>query len=128
MPKYGNPDRPNQYESEVSDMIHKVARSIEDWLRERGHVPGPGIRIDSDLYYADDAQPSRFLEVRLGPNSSIRFGVQRNIKRRHPWTVGWNFYTKGTSIQSGEFDARGISQIAPEVTNHILTNYEYLLA
>ncbi len=129
MPRYGNPDRPNKYEISARQMIEKIERSIVEWLAQAGDPPGRSIRIDPELYYDDDGQPCCFLEMYLAPSSSFRVGAQRNNLKKHrpPWTIGWNVYSHGKAIDEGEFDAAGISQIAPELTNSILGKYAYLI-
>lgn len=126
MSSYGNPDRKNKYERDASDMIHKVESAITSWLKEGGHFPGgPGIKVDSQLYYDDAGQPSRFLEMYFGrAHSSVRVAVQRNITG-HPWTCYWVLFTNGKSQEEGQFDSRGISQIGPELTKKILARWEY---
>lgn len=130
MPKYGNPVHPNKYELSARIMLQNVERAIRAWLVQSGDAPGRSIRQDPELYYDDDGQPCCFLEMHLGPTSSFRVGVQRNSskKNRPKWTVGWNVYAEGRSIAEGEFDARGISQIEPELTKKILGNYSYLIS
>lgn len=127
MSTYGNPDRPNRYERAADDMIYKVERAIVEWLKKNGHFPGPSIKIEPDLYYDDSGQPSRFLEMYLGPRSSVRVAAQRNIEKHAPWTCYWTVFMSGRSADEGSFDARGISQIGPELTNKIIARYEYTL-
>jgi hypothetical protein len=129
MRKYGNPEQPNKYELATRRMILSIESAIRSWLIQLGDSPGRSIRIDPELYYDDGGQPSCFLEIHLGPSSSFRVGIQRNSseKQRSAWTCGWNLYAKGSSIAEGEFDASGISQIGPELTNKILAQYAYLI-
>jgi hypothetical protein len=127
MSSYGNPDRPNRYERAASDMIYKVERAIVDWLKKTGHFPGPGIKIEPDLYYDDDSQPLRFLEMYLTPRTSIRVAVQRNIEKHSPWTCYWTVFANGRMTNEGSFDANGISQIGPELTKKIIGRWEYTL-
>ncbi len=112
-------------------MIYKIERSIVDWLKTTGHFPGPGIVIESQLYYDAQNQPSRFLEVhlgqRIGHRVSIRVAAQRNIRKHSPWTCYWTVFDNGRSTHEGEFDAHGIAQIAPEITKKIIGRWEYAI-
>jgi len=123
----GNPDRPNKYERAANDMIYKIEQAIVEWLKKTGHFPGPGIKIEPDLYYDDDSQPSRFLEIYFGQRASIRIASQRNIGKHAPWTCYWTFFTNGQSTDEGSFDAAGISHIGPEITKKIIARWEYAL-
>jgi hypothetical protein len=126
MSSSGNPNRPNKYERAANDMIYKVERAIVAWLKKTGHFPGPGIHIQPELYYDNASQPSRFLEMNLGPRSFIRISVQRNIGKHSPWTCDWTLFTSGQSASEGSFDAKGISQISPEITKKIISRWEYV--
>ena len=129
MSTYGDPRRPNKHEVEAGDMIYKVEKAIRDWLSQNGHVPGPSIRVDPQTYYDPDNQPSRTLEMGLGPRSTIRVLVERQSahKKRAKWVCYWTVFTSGKNIEEGYFDADGISQVAPELTKKIIARYEYAI-
>jgi hypothetical protein len=124
MTHYGDPSRPNKYEIEASDMIHKVGLAIEH------RYPTTRIHADPNLYYDTESRPSRILEVWLNHNLSIRVGVERQSasKRRAKWTCYWTVFAKGTNIAEGQFDATGISQVTPEITEKVVGRYAYAIA
>lgn len=63
----------NKYEHEAGIMIHKVERDITSWLKDLGHFPGgPGLKIDSELYY-DDAHGISQISPELTKNILARW-------------------------------------------------------
>lgn len=117
---------PRKYEIETSNMIHDVESSIVKWAREElGFYPS--IRINPELYYANDGRPSRYLTLYFGRGSEMRISVERQLNKRAKWICYWAVFTSGRSGAEGQFDATGIAQIAPEITKKIIGRYEYAL-
>jgi hypothetical protein len=123
MTRYGDPSRPNKYEREAADMIYKVRLAIER------RYPTVRIHVDPELYYDPESQPSRILESWLSHGLSVRVAVERHHlqKRRSKWTCFWTVFAKGANISEGQFDATGISQVAPELTEKVIGRFAYAI-
>jgi hypothetical protein len=100
---YGNPDRWNKQEREVSDAIHILEREID-----RSFVSldiRHSVRLDPERYYNDRGFPSRVLEIFTGQNSSVRLNLQRNTGiPGAAWTLGATTFVDGRNVAEGEWD------------------------
>jgi hypothetical protein len=100
---YGNPDRWNKQEREVSNAIHVLEREINRSFD--GLSINHSVRLDPEMYYNDRGFPSRVLEIFTGRNSSVRLNLQRNTGiPGAAWTLGATTFVDGRSVAEGEWD------------------------
>jgi hypothetical protein len=129
--RYGNPDAPNKHEQEASTVIHFVERQIAEYFRTKyGLGPGlqPGIRVDSQLYYAADGSPSRYLTAFVETPSGkrqLRFAVQRNVgARKWKWQLDFTDFVGGQSVNECRHEATAPIDMKPLITN-LLDGYDF---
>jgi hypothetical protein len=119
---YGNPDKPNKYETEVAQVVRQIERHVREHYTSLGL--DPPTRVDPETYYDESGNPSRFLEVKSDRRQDFRLAVQRNMhQRRWKWELDFAEFRDGLRVNEVHLESTTPGELLPEITS-ILRGYK----